>query len=81
MEKTAFLADAGSAPPVSSNGNDIWEHFRPTKQLLYIVENRPLTEVVKVMKTEYGFDAVLVFPDLTRTEQNPHRFANESIYV
>lgn len=81
MERTAFLAYARSAPPASSNGNDIWEHFRPTIQRLYIVENRPLTEVVRVMKAGYGFDAVLVFPDLTRTEQNPHRFANESVYV
>jgi hypothetical protein len=66
MESTAFPVYAGPAPPASNNDNDSWEHFRPTIQKLYIDENRRLTEVVRVMKTEYGFDAVSVFPDLTR---------------
>jgi Clr5 domain len=66
MEGTAFSACAGPAPPASSNDNDRWEHFRLTIERLYIEENRRLTEVVRVMKAEYGFDAVLVFPDLTK---------------
>lgn len=62
MGSTGFPAYAGPAPPFPSKVNDSWEHFRPTIQRLYIDENRQLTEVVRMMKTEYGFDAVLCSP-------------------
>ena len=37
-----------------------WELLRPVIERLYLDENRPLSEVIEVMKTEHGFDAVYV---------------------
>jgi len=56
--------DGSALPdPASLHGvplNKQWELLRPVIERLYLDENRPLSEVIEVLKTECGFDAVCV---------------------
>ena len=54
-----FHVQPGStAPHVAFNQR--WGLLRPVIERLYLDENRRLSEVIEIMKTEHGFDAVYV---------------------
>ncbi|KAF2192080.1 hypothetical protein K469DRAFT_719167 [Zopfia rhizophila CBS 207.26] len=40
----------------SANENH-WEHLKPTSKQLYLIEDKPLSQVIELMKTSYGFNA------------------------
>ena len=43
--------------PITS---DDWEDYRPIIEQLYIIENVKLTDVMKILKAKFGFEATYV---------------------
>lgn len=60
MDYAGPPALAVPAHPTLSTENERWEYFKPIIQQLYVEENEKLVDLVRKMKNDYEFDAVLV---------------------
>lgn len=57
LPKQTRLAGSVKREPITS---DDWEDYRPFIEQLYIIENVKLTDVVKILKAKFGFEATYV---------------------
>ena len=57
LPKQTRLAGSAKREPITL---DDWEDYRPFIEQLYIIENVKLTDVVKILKAKFGFEATYV---------------------
>jgi hypothetical protein len=57
LPKQTCLGGSVKGEPITS---DDWEDHRPIIEQLYIIENMKLTDVMKILKTKFGFEATYV---------------------
>ena len=73
LPKQTRLGGSAKREPITS---DDWEDHRPFIEQLYITENAKLTDVMKILKAKFGFEATYVtISQLTsnaKTHYNPH---------
>jgi hypothetical protein len=73
LPKQTRLGGSAKREPITS---DDWEDHRPIIEQLYITENVKLTDVMKVLKAKFGFEATYVTlpqpTSNTKTHYTPH---------
>jgi hypothetical protein len=73
LPKQTRLGGSAKREPVTS---DDWEDHRPFIEQLYITENAKLTDVMKILKVKFGFEATYVTlsqpTSNSKTHYNPH---------
>lgn len=73
LPKQTRLGGSAKREPITS---DDWEDHRPFIEQLYITENVKLTDVMKILKAKFGFEATYVTlsqpTSNAKTHYNPH---------
>ena len=73
LPKQTRLGGSAKREPIT---RDDWEDHRPFVEQLYITENMKLTDVMKIMKAKFGFEATYITPSQPtsngKTHYSPH---------